>query len=279
MLKNKPLILVTNDDGINSPGIEVLKNSLLELGEVIIIAPDMQRSAVSSALTIHKPLRVRRFYKNGDFFGYSVDGNPADCVKLAVSTLLDRKPDLVVSGINHGKNTSINVLYSGTVAGATEGVLAGINSIAISHASHALNSDLVLSGKVSNILARILLNTMHRQKVLLNVNLPDLADREVKGIKLTRLSSSKWADKYERREDPFGNEYYWFAGVFMISEIDTATDDGAVENGFVSVSPISLNLYDNSRLDEDIFSELNDEFADFNRGLRGRYGTGGAGTE
>ncbi|MDX9790123.1 MAG: 5'/3'-nucleotidase SurE, partial [Candidatus Kapabacteria bacterium] len=123
---NQPLILITNDDGINSPGIESLKNALTPLGEVVIVAPESQKSAVSSALTINKPLRVIPYKKNGNLFGYSVNGTPVDCVKIAISTLLDRKPDLVVSGINHGRNTSINVLYSGTVAGAAEGLIAGI---------------------------------------------------------------------------------------------------------------------------------------------------------
>ena len=259
-MNKRPLILITNDDGINAPGIEILKNSLENIGEVIVVAPDTQRSAVSSALTISKPLRVNKFYKNGMFFGYSVDGNPTDCVKLALSNLLDRKPDLVVSGINHGKNTSINVLYSGTVAGATEGILAGINSIAISYSSHALNTDLDFSGQYCLTLARNLLNNHQRRKVLLNVNVPNLPTDEVKGVRLTRLSSSKWNDRYERRHDPFGNEYYWFAGEYQITEADIDTDDGAVEAGYISVSPISLNLYDNMILNNGEFAELNYEF-------------------
>jgi 5'-nucleotidase len=242
-LKNQPLILITNDDGINSPGIEVLKNSLQDLGEIFVVAPDTQKSAVSSSLTINKPLRVSKFYKNGMFFGYSVNGTPTDCVKLAISTLLVRKPDLVVSGINHGKNTSINVLYSGTVAGATEGLLADINSIAISHSSHSLEADLTDAGAYSSILARKLLSFVDRQKVLLNVNIPDLPLGELKGMKFTKLSSSKWADRYEKRIDPFGNEYYWFAGAYITDQNELSSDDGAVNNGYVSVSAINLNLY------------------------------------
>lgn len=272
-MKSNPLILITNDDGINSPGIEVLKKCLSELGEVVVVAPDTQRSAVSSALTIHKPLRVQKFYKNGSFFGYAVDGNPADCVKLAVSTFLERKPDLVVSGINHGKNTSINVLYSGTVAGATEGYLAGINSIAISHSSHSLNSDLELSGSFCTILARKLLNNDFGKQVLLNVNVPDLETNKVKGVRLTRLSSSKWADNYELRKDPFGNEYYWFAGTYMITETELTTDDGAVNAGYISVSPISLNMYEAVNLDKREFLELNYEFDSFDGKYTGRNDT------
>ena len=256
-MKKRPLILITNDDGIYAPGIETLKNSLSELGEVIVIAPDIQRSAVSSALTIDKPLRVYKVNKNGEFFGFSVHGTPADCVKLAISTLLQRKPDLVVSGINHGKNTSINVLYSGTVAGATEGLIAGVNSMAVSHSSHSFDLDLSYAGKITSRIADKLINNKNENKVLLNVNIPNKPESEIKGIKFTKLSSSKWADKYERRLDPFGNEYFWFAGVYEITSSDPDTDDFAVDGGYVSVTPIRLNMYEeNSSFVNKDFLEL-----------------------
>lgn len=264
-MKNKPLILITNDDGINSPGIETLKNSLSEIADVIIVAPDTQKSAVSSALTISKPLRVSKFHKNNLFFGYAVNGTPTDCVKLALSTLFDRKPDLVVSGINHGKNTSINVMYSGTVAGASEGYLAGINSIAISHSSHALNSDLEPSGRFCQKLARKLLSSNHQSKVFLNVNLPDISADNIKGAYLTKLSSSKWADKYERRQDPFGNEYFWFAGEFRISDSGIDTDDGAIESSYISVTPLKLNVYDCMNSDDEFIKELSDDIIEFGK--------------
>lgn len=245
-MNNKPLILVTNDDGINSPGIEVLVKSLSNLGEIIVVAPDTQRSAVSSSLSINKPLRVSKFHKNGSFFGYSVDGTPTDCVKLAISTLLDRKPDLVVSGINHGKNTSINVLYSGTVAGAKEGYLANINSIAISHSSHSLDSDLSYAAEYSQILARKLLNYDSNEILLLNVNVPNLQKELIKGAIFTKLSNAYWKDKYEMRLDPFGNEYYWFAGSYINNSNDLNTDDGAIEANYVSVTALEMNhLNDN----------------------------------
>lgn len=274
-MNKQPLILITNDDGIHSPGIETLRNYLSELGEVVIAAPDGQRSATSSALTITRPLRAFKFHKNGDFFGYAIDGTPADCVKLAVTTLLDRKPDLIVSGINHGKNTSINVLYSGTVAGATEGLISGISSIAVSHSSHSLDSDLSVAGRYSNILARKLLQRKTNGSILLNVNVPDIPEEMVKGIKFTRLSSAKWADKYERRLDPFGNEYFWFAGAYMITDSDISTDDGAVNAGYVSVSPINLNLYDNDfLLNIEEFEDINDVGNNLDRQFAGRNGTG-----
>ncbi len=269
-----PLILITNDDGINSPGIECLKDSLSELGEVIVVAPDTQNSAVSSSLTINRPLRVSEFIKNGSFFGYAVNGTPADCVKLALSTLLDRKPDLVVSGINHGKNTSINVLYSGTVAGATEGLLFGVNSIAISHDSHALNADLISAGSFCKLLARKLLLTTNRRPILLNVNVPDIPENEVKGARLTRLSNAKWSDRYERRLDPFGNEYYWFAGEYLIAENDIDSDDGAVADGYISISPISLNLYDSLSVDNGDLTELQYVFDNFSKRFDRRNDTG-----
>ncbi len=271
---NKPYILITNDDGINSPGIDILYNSLFEFADVVIVAPDSQKSAVSSMLTINKPLRVNRFYKNNSFFGFSVDGTPADCVKLALSTLLEKKPDLVVSGINHGKNTSINVLYSGTVAGATEGYLAGINSIAISHCSHSLSSDLSYTSYLISKLARNLLNYNGIDRILLNVNVPDLEFHQVKGVKITKLSNSRWEDKYEKRADPFGNTYYWFAGSYIISSNETDTDDGAVENDYVSVTPIHPVLYDDSLHDLENILDFENGQNDINRGLERRNGSG-----
>ncbi|MFA5511201.1 MAG: 5'/3'-nucleotidase SurE [Candidatus Kapaibacterium sp.] len=259
---NQPLILITNDDGINSPGIESLKNALTPLGEVVIVAPESQKSAVSSALTINKPLRVIPYKKNGNLFGYSVNGTPVDCVKIAISTLLDRKPDLVVSGINHGRNTSINVLYSGTVAGAAEGLIAGINSIAVSHASHNIESNLDGAEIFTHILARKLLNVSNKQKVLLNVNVPDLPSMKIKGVRLTKLSSSRWADKYEKRQDPFGNEYFWFAGEFITADNTPDTDDSAVNDGYISVSSVNFNMYDDSFNDFVELESLNHEYED-----------------
>ncbi len=235
-------ILVTNDDGISSPGLLTLAKVMRNFGNVTIVAPDRQQSAVSSSLTLHKPLRVNHFFREGEIFGYMVDGSPVDCVKLAVTTLMPQKPDLIVSGINHGKNTSINVLYSGTIAAAFEGLLFNIPSIAFSIASHNLNTN--LDGAecyIKKIIPKII-QLQNKENLLINVNIPDVDKDSIKGVKITKLSDSKWDDKYEKRVDPFGYEYYWFAGAFKTANKAFETDDGAVDKGFISLTPLKIDF-------------------------------------
>ncbi|MBS4001429.1 MAG: 5'/3'-nucleotidase SurE [Desulfobulbaceae bacterium] len=236
-------ILVTNDDGINSPGLEVLARAASKFGKVAIFAPDRQQSAVSSALTINRPLKVQKYFKNKEFYGYAVDGTPADCVKMALTTLLDFKPDLILSGINHGKNTSINVMYSGTVAAAVEGVMAGINSIAFSITSHSLYVEMKAAEEYAVKIIESVVSRSWDTKILLNVNIPAIEAGSIKGIRVTKLAKSYWNDWFERREDPFGNEYFWFAGDYITSDHDKETDDTAIEDDFVSVTPLKF-LFD-----------------------------------
>jgi 5'-nucleotidase len=244
---DKPLILVSNDDGYDSPGIMELAKSMSKLGDVIIAAPDRQMSAVSSALSVAKPLRVRKM-KINDFDVYSVNGTPTDTVKIAVSELLDKKPDLIVSGINHGANTSINVLYSGTVAAAIEGVLLGIPSIAFSISSHDYSADLKYAGEYSTIIAKEIIDNPPDEGTLINVNFPT---EDIKGIKATKLSSAKWNDKYSRRIDPFNREYFWFAGEYFLPENqDETSDDIALKNGFISVTPLKFDFNDYNYLEK-----------------------------
>ncbi len=252
MMENKLNILVTNDDGISSPGLFSLVKVMKNIGNVTVVAPDRQQSAVSSSLTIQKPLRVNHFYFEGNKFGYMVDGSPADCVKLAVTTLLPTKPDLIVSGINHGKNTSINVLYSGTVAAAIEGMLFNIPSIAFSVSSHRLNVNLETSEYYIDKIIPIIMKIQNKESLLINVNIPAIEKEEIKGIKVTKLSDSRWNDKYEKRVDPFGYEYYWFAGTFETSNSPTDTDDGAINDGYISVTPIKIDYLHN-----DLYKKLN----------------------
>lgn len=240
-MDNKPLILVSNDDGYDSPGILELAGRMNEIGDVIIAAPDRQMSAVSSALSVAKPLRVRKMELNG-FDVYSLNGTPTDTVKIAVSELLDRKPDLVVSGINHGANTSINVLYSGTVAAAIEGMLLGIPSIAFSIASHDYSTDLKFAGKYSLEIAKSVLESPPPDGTLLNVNFPTGV---INGLKATKLSSAKWKDIYEKRTDPFKRDYYWFAGEYVLPQSsEESTDDITLKNGYASVSPLKFDFND-----------------------------------
>ncbi len=239
---DKKLILVVNDDGINSPGIFELASEMKKLGEVIVAAPSAQQSAVSRSLTLSRPLRVEKYWKNGDFFGFAVDGTPADTAKLALTTLLDRKPDLLVSGINHGKNTSINIVYSGTVAGAAEGTLLGVPSMAVSVDSHSLGVDCRPAAVYAGKIAKNILENGLPKNCLLNVNVPVLELDEIKGVRITYPGKSIWKDAYERRKDPFNREYFWFSGEFFIEDESEDSDDKALKEGFVSASPLQFNF-------------------------------------
>ncbi len=248
--KKKPLILVSNDDGYDSPGIYALVMSLRHIGEVVVIAPATQQSAVGHAITVQTPLRARPIQRGKNFTGYLVEGTPADSVKLGISTLLDRKPDLVVSGINHGMNTSINVIYSGTVSAATEGAVLGIPAIAISHASHSLESDLSAASLFARKIAAMVLKRGLPKGTLLNVNVPDISPDKIKGVKLTRQGRSWWDDGFETRQDPVGQDYYWLVGDYVWDENPTA-DDYALRHDMISVSPLHYNL-----TDEELYGEM-----------------------
>lgn len=241
-LEKKPYILVANDDGINSPGIFALVSKLQKLGEVIVVAPDHEQSAVGHSLTLSRPLRVSKFHINGEMFGYAVSGTPGDCVKIALSTLLDRTPDLIVSGINHGQNTAVNILYSGTVSAATEGMLFGIKSIAFSVCSHNWELDLDHASDIALEISKKALESEFPKNTFLNVNIPSLSKNEIKGIKVTQVGTGYWKDFYVKRQDPFNRDYYWFSGEYFESEPKLENDDIAVSNGYVSVTPIKYSL-------------------------------------
>lgn len=247
MTADDRIILISNDDGIDSPGIRAIAEELKTLGRVYVVAPDRQRSAVSSALTIDQALRALPYKSIDGVDAFAVNGTPADCVKLAICSLLPRKPDIVVSGINLGQNTSINMLYSGTVAAATEGIIFKIPSMAISLADFRADADCIPAAKYGKIIAERMLLGGLPNGVLLNVNVPKLPMAEIKGIKITDYSDSKWIDKYDKRVDPFGREYYWFAGGYQINDTRDNADDVAIANGYVSVSPIKT-MFTNSEL-------------------------------
>lgn len=242
MESNKPLILVTNDDGIEAAGIKLLADSLEGLGQIVVVAPDREQSAVSNALTIQRPIRVKEFRLNNKFEAYSVDGTPTDCIKLAYFSILNRKPDIVISGINHGLNTAVNVLYSGTVSGAIEGSLIGVPSIAISHQSHNHSKDLSAAGVIARKVAYYILNNNFDEKLILNINVPDISPELIKGTRITRLCKSEWLDKFEKRFDPWGNTYYWFSGEYIINEDDPNSDDNAINDGYISITPLDISF-------------------------------------
>ncbi len=265
-MKDKIKILVTNDDGIDSPGIKALSQAMAKLGDVIVVAPDRQQSAVGHTLTVARPLRVTKVMRNGSLFGYAIDGSPSDCVKIAIHRLLPDKPDLVVSGINHGRNTAINILYSGTVAAATEGMLAGIPSIAISLASHDLSQDTSVAAEYAYLIAKKFVNSNLTPNFLLNVNVPSVPKEHILGIKVAKHSSSYWEDTYEMREDPFGRKYYWFAGEYCTPDDRLDTDDVALESGYVTITPVHFDFTKYDVLDKlSSFEEFNSAESNIDR--------------
>jgi 5'-nucleotidase len=236
-------ILVTNDDGIEAPGIQVLAEALREIGEITIVAPLKEQSGVGHGITMQIPLRVIKYNKNGEFFGFAVNGTPADCVKIGVRNIMKDTPDLVVSGINHGSNTAINIIYSGTVSAAREASIMDIPSIAISLTNHT-GTDFRYAGKVARMLAKKMIGKDLPTGTLLNVNVPDVPEDQIKGICLTSQGKSKWDDNYEQRVDPNGRDYYWLTGSLTVLDTEINTDQAAIKNNYVSISPIHFDLTD-----------------------------------
>ncbi|GAB1430744.1 5'/3'-nucleotidase SurE [Ignavibacteria bacterium] len=234
-------ILVTNDDGIDSPGIYALAFALRRVGTVTVVAPDRQQSAVGHALTVSSPLRATPFRRNGEMFGYAINGTPADCVKLAISTLLPEKPDIVVSGINHGANTSLNVLYSGTVSAATEAMMMGYKAMAVSLTDFGWEADMSAAADYAAMLAERLPGLALPHDTVLNVNVPAIPSTNIKGIKATRLSDSVWEDVYQERFDPMERPYYWLKGTYHARGEDDS-DDRALADGWVAITPIRYDL-------------------------------------
>ena len=244
--KSRPVILVCNDDGIFAEGIHALARSMAEIGEVVIVAPNAQQSAVGHALTVSSPLRVEKFALADDLTGYAVNGTPADCVKLGVSHILNAPPDLLVSGINHGRNTAISLVYSGTVSGATEGTMLGIPSIAFSLDTHDREADFSAAGPIAQKIAGHVLANGLPKRTHLNVNVPNLPLDQIKGIRAVPQGSSYWNDHYEERVDPIGQPYYWLKGEYVLD--GEASDDHALEEGYVSLTPIRPRLTDHDHL-------------------------------
>ena len=234
-------ILITNDDGIYAEGIYALATAMKKVGNVTVVAPDTQRSAVGHAITITDPLRVTEAKRNGKFFGYAASGTPADCVKLGIKAIMKKRPDLVVSGINLGGNQGYNILYSGTVSGATEGALLGIPSMAVSLDTF-VKPDFAPSAAFAVKLAGLMKKRAVPQGTLLNVNLPNLPAGKLKGVRVTSQSLTCFNDWFDKRTDPQGNTYYWMTGDYEPKDQDLASDLNALNAGYVSVTPIQFNL-------------------------------------
>jgi 5'-nucleotidase len=245
----RPLILVTNDDGYHAPGIRALTEVALEFGQVIKVAPDKPQSGMGHAITINSTLRMERSPER-DFEGYQCTGTPVDCVKIALDVILESPPDLIVSGINHGSNASINVIYSGTMSAALEGYIEGVPSIGFSLLDHSLEADFMASkAMVRKVLAMVLGH--EKKNFCLNVNIPKLPEDLLKGIKFCRQAHAKWVEEFDRRQDPSGKDYYWLTGHFMpYEEHEEDTDLWALQQGYVSIVPVSYDLTHHQLLKE-----------------------------
>ncbi|WP_299156475.1 5'/3'-nucleotidase SurE [uncultured Christiangramia sp.] len=244
MNKKKPLILVTNDDGITAPGIRTLIEVMKEIGDVVVVAPDSPQSGMGHAITISDTLfceqvTIKESYKHKE---YSCSGTPADCVKIATQEILDRKPDLCVSGINHGSNSSINVIYSGTMSAAVEAGIEGIPAIGFSLLDYSLNANFEPARKYVKAIVRNTLKNGLPEGVVLNVNIPKLDAGDIKGMKVCRQANAHWEEEFDKRRSPQGRDYYWLTGTFVNKDEGKDTDEQALADGYVSIVPVQFDL-------------------------------------
>ncbi len=242
-MHKKPLILITNDDGITAPGIRTLIKVMNTIGDVVVVAPDSPQSGMGHAITVDATLHCKQEQiDDGPQTEYSTSGTPADCIKLAVHEILDRTPDLCVSGINHGSNSSINVIYSGTMSAAIEAGIEGIPAIGFS----LLDYDWKANFKpTEDFIKTITLNVLKNglpKGIVLNVNFPKLEKQDIKGIKICRQAKANWVEEFDKRKNPHGKDYYWLTGKFVNLDKGEDTDEWALEHGCVSVVPVQFDL-------------------------------------
>jgi 5'-nucleotidase len=241
-MPEKPLILVTNDDSYKAPGIRALIRWIRPFGRVVVVAPDKPQSGTAHAVTIAHPLRLDLLAREEDYEEYSCNGTPADCVKLGFKIALGRRPDFLFSGINHGTNSSINIIYSGTMAAVLEGALAGVPSVGFSLDNYSHSADFGPSESwVKNIAGTVIKNGLP-QGVCLNVNIPAVPEADIRGIKVCRQAGGTWVEDFDEREDPHGRKYYWMKGVFAEIGNGEDTDHWALKNDYVAVVPIQLDF-------------------------------------
>ena len=234
--------LLTNDDGIYARGLSALYGELSQDAECLIVAPEAEQSAVGHAITLTRPLMVRRARKNGAFWGYAVSGTPADCVKVGIRELSQKPVDLVVSGINLGANVGINVIYSGTVSAATEGAILGVPAIAVSLDTRR-DADFAFAARFARRMARFMLRENPLKNVPLNVNIPAVPEEEIKGVAVVKQGRARLMEIFERRTDPRDNIYYWLAGETQLSEGEEEdTDMSRLQEGYITITPIYYDL-------------------------------------
>lgn len=232
----KPLILVVNDDGITAPGITALIEVAKKYGQVVVVAPDKPQSGMGHAVSLNTALRINHWENEGIKY-YACSGTPVDCVKMGVSKLLKRKPDLIVSGINHGSNSSINVIYSGTMSAAIEGAMEGISSVGFSLCNHAIEADFTASKIIVDKIIKDVL-TQKYETICLNVNIPNVSADLIRGIKVCKQANGNWEEEFDERTDPSGKSYYWLTGKFVVYDNNEDTDEWALQNNYVSVVPV-----------------------------------------
>lgn len=241
-------ILLTNDDGIYAKGIEALYETLICEHEVTVVAPETEQSAVGHSITFLNPLRVKSVQRNGRFFGYALDGTPADCVKIAIAELLKPPPEIVISGINKGANVGVDVIYSGTVSAATEAAVMGVPSIAVSIDSFRTSDFSAAQKFIPGLLAMVVKHGLPRG-VSLNVNVPAVPAEHIKGVRITHQGKMKYIESYDRRMDPRNNVYYWLCSSAPISDLDPYADSSAIAEDCISVTPIHYDLTHYTSLD------------------------------
>jgi 5'-nucleotidase len=242
-VKKNRLILVTNDDGVDAKGIKFLTEIALQYGDVVVIAPDKGKSGMSHSVSLNEPIYIDKLSEKSGLEIYACSGTPADSVKIALHKILNRKPDLILSGINHGSNASVSAIYSGTVAAAREGSMNGITSIAFSLLSHDPAADFTAAAKyVQIIIEKVLQNGIAKQTCL-NVNIPNVPEDKIKGIKTCRQTLGKWIEEFDYRVNPHNKDYYWLTGKFSNFEPTAEdTDEWALNNNYVAIVPIEVDL-------------------------------------
>ena len=242
MNSHPPNILITNDDGIFAPGLRALIAVMRSIGNVVVVAPDQPMSGTGHAITVRHPLRLHLITREEGYQEYSCNGTPVDCVKLGEQVLMKSKPDLLVSGINHGSNASINIVYSGTMAAVLESAIGGVPSIGFSLLDYSHQADFSACAPFVRLIAEKVLTNGLPDGVCLNVNIPAVNGREIKGVKVCRQGRSKWVEEFDARTDPHKRDYYWLTGYFEKLEENEDTDQWALENNFVSVVPVHFDL-------------------------------------
>jgi 5''/3''-nucleotidase SurE len=249
--KDDKLILLTNDDGLYAAGLRTLLEVMEEFGKVVLVSTLESQSGMSQALTVKTPLRVNLLEENEKHRIYTCNGTPTDSIKLAINQLLEKAPDFVVSGINHGSNSSVSILYSGTMAAAIEGCLYGICSVGFSLNSFSPTADFSVCGDYIRIVMKNLAKEPLPNGVCLNVNIPAVKKDEIRGIKICRQSKGNWKEEFEKRKDPMGKTYYWLTGIFQNHEPESIdTDEWALSNNYVSLVPVTVDMTAHWYLDE-----------------------------